>query len=147
MKCVIKENLRLHPPAPLLIPHESTADVKLGGYDIPTKTRVMVGAFSIQKDPKVWDRPEEFLLERFEDSYIDFKGQDFQLIPFGSGRRGAWESPLGLFRPNNILYWFDWKLPSTSGSELPAALDMTEVYGLTVRKKAHLVLEPVAYSP
>ncbi|KAM1129006.1 hypothetical protein ACFX2I_038790 [Malus domestica] len=133
--------------SPLLIPHESTADVKLGGYDIPTKTRVMVSAFSIQRDPKVWDRPEEFLPERFEDSSIDFNGQDFQLIPFGSGRRCARESPLGLFRPNNILYWFDWKLPSTSGGELPAALDMTDVYGLTVCKKTHLVLVPVAYSP
>ncbi|KAM1981780.1 hypothetical protein ACFX15_038232 [Malus domestica] len=92
----------------------------------------MVSAFSIQRDPKVWDRPEEFLPERFEDSSIDFKGQDFQLIPFGSGRRGARESPLRLFRRNNILYWFDWKLPSTSGGELPAALDMTEVCGLTV---------------
>ncbi|TQD72775.1 hypothetical protein C1H46_041694 [Malus baccata] len=59
------------------------------------------------------------LPERFEDSPIDFKGQDFQLILFGSGRRGSRESPLGLFRPNNILYWFDWKFPSTSVVNCP----------------------------
>ncbi|KAM0982335.1 hypothetical protein ACFX2I_015237 [Malus domestica] len=151
MKCVIKENLRLHPPAPLLIPRESTADIKLGGYDIPAKTRVMVSAFSIQRDPEVWDRPEEFIPERFEDSSIDFKGQDFQLIPFGAGRRGCPGIAFGVLSAEqvlaSILYWFDWKVPSTSGSALPEALDMTEVYGLTVRKKAPLILVPVPYSP
>lgn len=151
MKCVIKESFRLHPPAPLLIPREATADVKLGGYDIPAKTRVFVSAFAIQRDPKIWDKPEEFIPERFEDSSIDFKGQDFELLPFGAGRRGCPGIAFGIVSAEqvlaNILYWFDWKVPETSGNALPEALDMSEVYGLTVRKKAPLNLVPVPYFP
>ncbi|KAL6281025.1 hypothetical protein ACE6H2_017906 [Prunus campanulata] len=151
MKCVIKESFRLHPPAPLLIPREATADVKLGGYDIPAKTRVFVSAFAIQRDPKIWDKPEEFIPERFEDSSIDFKGQDFELLPFGAGRRGCPGIAFGIVSAEqvlaNILYWFDWKVPETSGSALPEALDVSEVYGLTVRKKAPLNLVPVPYFP
>ncbi|RXH77720.1 hypothetical protein DVH24_039691 [Malus domestica] len=92
----------------------------------------------LQRDPEVWDRSEEFIPERFEDSPIDFKGQDFQLIPFGAGRRGARALPLGSFGRT---------VPSTSGSALREALDMTEVYWLTVRKKAPLILVPVPDSP
>ncbi|XP_062015712.1 phenylacetaldehyde oxime monooxygenase CYP71AN24-like [Rosa rugosa] len=150
LKCVIKEALRLHPPAPLLIPRETIAGVELGGYYIPAKTRVFVNAFAIQRDPEFWDRPEEFLPERFEGNSVDFRGQDFQFIAFGGGRRGCpgvtFAVAAAEYELANLLYWFDWKLPS-SGSALAETLDMTEVYGLTVHKKAPLHVVPLLYSP
>ncbi|KAG9447265.1 hypothetical protein H6P81_013393 [Aristolochia fimbriata] len=89
LRCVIKESLRLHPPLPLLIPRKSTQDVEVQGFHIPAKTAVLVNAWAIGRDPKTWTEPEKFLPERFLDSEVDFRGQDFTLIPFGAGRRGC----------------------------------------------------------
>ncbi|KAK3225653.1 hypothetical protein Dsin_005515 [Dipteronia sinensis] len=146
LKCVIKETLRLHPPIPLLLPRETSTITKLGGYDIPEKTRVFVNAWAIQRDPKLWDRPEEFIPERHVNNPIDYKGLDFHLIPFGVGRRGCPGISFGVatveYTLANILYWFDWKLPG--GAIDNDKLDMTEVYGT---KKFPLRLVPALYSP
>ena len=143
LKCVIKENLRLHPPVPLLIPRETASDVEIGGYHIPAKTKVLINAWAIQRDTRSWDRPEEFIPERFENSNVDFKGQDFQFIPFGIGRRGCPGIAFALasteYAIANLLYWFDWKLPGGDGVEL----DMSEVNAITVPKKLPLHLLPI----
>ena len=87
LRLVIKETLRLHPPAPLLIPREAMKSCKILGYDVPKDTNVLVNAWVIGRDPKHWDNPEEFKPERFESGIVDFKGTDFDYIPFGPGRR------------------------------------------------------------
>ncbi|TKY73564.1 steroid 17alpha-monooxygenase or 17alpha-hydroxyprogesterone aldolase [Spatholobus suberectus] len=147
LKCVVKETLRLHPPVPLLIARETTSGVKLRGYDIPPKTRVFINAWAIQRDPELWDNPEEFFPERFENSQIDLNGQDFQLIPFGTGRRVCPGISFGLASTEyvlaNLLYWFKWKMPETGA--LMQNIDMRETSGLTVSKKAPLHLEPETY--
>lgn len=89
LKAVIKKTLRLHPLIPLLVPRESVQDVKINKYNIASGTRVITNAWAIHRDPTTWEEPEKFHPERFLNSSIDFKGQDFQLIPFGSGRRGC----------------------------------------------------------
>ncbi|KAE9588785.1 hypothetical protein Lal_00042279 [Lupinus albus] len=148
LKCVIKEALRLHPPVPLLVPRETTSNVKLRGYDIPTKTRVIMNAFAIQRDPEVWNKPNEFIPDRFENSEVDFKTQDVEFIAFGNGRRGCPGISFGvnfsMYVIANLLYLFDWKLPETFGHV--EDIDMTERYGLTVNKKVPLHLEPALYS-
>ncbi|KAF3436756.1 hypothetical protein FNV43_RR19507 [Rhamnella rubrinervis] len=73
LKCVIKENLRLHPAAPLLVPRETMRDVEIGGYHIAAKTKVVINAWAIQRDTRSWDSPEKFIPERFENSDVDFK--------------------------------------------------------------------------
>ncbi|GMN56917.1 hypothetical protein TIFTF001_026030 [Ficus carica] len=89
LKCVIKENFRLHPIGPLLVQREISGNISIGGYDVPAKTRLFINAWAIQKEPSSWERPEEFFSERFENNRVDFKGHDFELIPFGVGRRGC----------------------------------------------------------
>lgn len=143
LHCTIKESLRLHPPVPLLVPRESMQDVEIEGYHIPSKTIVFVNVWAIQRDPKSWENPNEFIPERFLESSIDYKGHDFELIPFGSGRRkcpgisfaiSSLECALA-----NLLCWFDWKLSDG------CVLDVEEENGITVHKKIPLQLEPAPY--
>ena len=115
LKMIVKETFRLHPPAPLLVPRETISHFTINGYEIPPKMLLQVNAWAIGRDPDYWKDPEKFIPERFMDSSIDFRGQHFGLLPFGSGRRvcpaiymGTTTVELGLA---NLLYSFDWKLP------------------------------------
>ncbi|CAI0440865.1 unnamed protein product [Linum tenue] len=145
---VIKEALRMHPDGPLLGPRESQVDVVVDGYLVPARTKVIVNAWAIGRDPQFWDDAETFHPERFLDCSVDYRGTDFQFVPFGAGRRmcpglafGMATVKLGL---TNLLYHFDWKLPD---GMKPEELDMTETFGLTLRRKNPLCLIPVAYNP
>ncbi|KAF6157511.1 hypothetical protein GIB67_004449 [Kingdonia uniflora] len=89
LQLVIKETLRLHPPASLLLQRESLENTKIQGYDIPTKTRVIINDWAIGRDPVLWEDPEDFLPKRFLNITIDYKGHEFELIPFEAGRRGC----------------------------------------------------------
>ncbi|XP_028755500.1 cytochrome P450 71A1-like [Neltuma alba] len=150
LKCVVKETLRLHPAG--LIPRETNNSVKLGGHDIPPKTNILVNPFAIHRDPNHWERPEEFVPERFENSEVDFKGQDFEFIPFGFGRRGCPGLYFGVasveYTLANLLYWFDWKFPDDDGTAMTYGkdIDMSEADGQAIRKKIQLLLHPIPYS-
>ncbi|KAL8240043.1 hypothetical protein R6Q59_013398 [Mikania micrantha] len=143
LKAVIKETLRLYPPAPLLMPRETRKDVVLQGYNIKQKTFVYVNAWAIGRDPKSWDNPEEFLPERFLDGScdIDFKGNDFELIPFGSGRRICPGMSAGVLMMEvllaNLLYLFDWGLPNGVTKE---DIDFDAKPGITMHKRNELCM-------
>ena len=118
LKAVVKETLRLHPAVPLLLPRETLRQVSICGYDVPAKTRVLVNAWAIGRDPRSWgDRPEEFDPGRFDgdDGVVDFNGTHFELVPFGAGRRMCPGMAMGVatveFTLANLLYCFDWELP------------------------------------
>ncbi|WZZ82772.1 hypothetical protein YC2023_103344 [Brassica napus] len=70
---VVKETLRLHPAAALLLSRETASQIKIQGYNIPPKTILLVNAWSIERDPKQWENPEEFIPERFIDCSVDYK--------------------------------------------------------------------------
>lgn len=140
LKAVIKETLRLHPPVPLLVPRESTEKINLRGYEIEPRTRIIINAWTIGRDPKSWEESEEFRPERFMNSPIDFKGQDFELIPFGAGRRGcpgvAFATIINEIALANLVHKFDWKLPNGAIAE---ELDMSGAFGLTIHRKFPLL--------
>lgn len=141
---VVKEGMRLHPIAPLLGPHEAKEDTVINGYHIPKKSRIIVNAWAIGRDSKVWgENALEFIPERFVDSKIDLRGRDFELLPFGSGRRGCPGMQLGLLSVElvlaQLLHCFDWELPVGKSAN---DLDMTEQFGLTIPRIEHLLLVP-----
>lgn len=150
LKMVVKETLRLHPPAPLLIPHKTLRHCKLGntddGYDVLAQTRVLINAWAIGRDPNCWKNPNEFFPKRFEDNDMDFRGQHFELIPFGAGRRIC--PSIGMASSNvelilaNLLYHFDWEMPCGMRRE---DISMEEEGGITTHKKAPLCLVPIRY--
>ncbi|KAL5858337.1 hypothetical protein ACOSQ3_005795 [Xanthoceras sorbifolium] len=143
LKCAIKETLRLHPPIPLLL-HETAEDTVVSGYRIPAKARVMINAWAIGRDPSSWDDPDKFKPSRFLHGCApDFQGNDFEYLPFGSGRRSCPGMQLGLYALElsvaHLLHCFNWVLPD--GME-PSELDMNDMFGLTAPRAVRLVAVP-----
>ncbi|KAJ7966838.1 Cytochrome P450 [Quillaja saponaria] len=138
---VVKEKLRLYPPSPLLVPREVTERCNIAGYIIEPKTLVFINAWAIGRDTEAWENPEEFNPQRFLSSFIDFKGQDFELIPFCAGRRscpGIHMGALNVELPlTNLLYTFDWELPHGMKRE---DIDTDIKPGITTHKKNELCL-------
>ncbi|CAI0394757.1 unnamed protein product [Linum tenue] len=143
---IIKETLRLHTPTPLLIPREARETVVISGYQVPAKTRVIVNSWAIGRNPEHWTQPDQFIPERFLHTSVDYKGYDFQYIPFGAGRRMCPGLHYGIATVRillvNLLYHFDWKLPNKMK---PEDLDMDEESGGTVARKNNLHLIPIPY--
>ncbi|TVU46510.1 hypothetical protein EJB05_06051, partial [Eragrostis curvula] len=146
IQMVIKETLRLHPAAPLILRSNLQEDCRVMGYDIPKGSTVMVNILSLARDPRYWDDAEEFIPERFESSEKDWTHLEF--VPFGAGRR---QCPGALFATTtieltlaNLLCHFDWTLP---GGADPKKLDMGEAFGITVRRRSSLCLLPALRVP
>ncbi|CAA0385015.1 unnamed protein product [Arabidopsis thaliana] len=136
LKAVIKETLRLHPPLPLMVPHESTHDVKLRDYHIPAGTHVMINAWAIGREAATWGPDaEEFRPERHLNSYVDYRGQDTELVPFGAGRRICPAISFAVVLDEvvlaNLVHGFDWKLPEESTEY---QTDVAESTGMAVHR-------------
>jgi len=143
LHALVREVFRLHPPTPLLIPHRAESMCAVAGYMIPKDTKVLVNAWAIGRDPSIWNEPLEFKPERFMESEIEYKGQNFELIPFGAGRRICPGLPLAHRMVHlviaSLLHAFNWSLPD---GITPDNLDMTEKFGITLQKALPLIAVP-----
>ncbi|GLT54724.1 hypothetical protein SLA2020_279000 [Shorea laevis] len=137
---IIKETMRKHPVAVMLAPHSALEDCNVAGYDVRKGSTVLINTWGMGRDPLIWDAPEEFRPERFLGKDIDVKGQYFELLPFGSGRRMCPGYSLALkvitSTLANMLRGFEWKLPDNMK---PEDLSMEELYGLATSRKFPLV--------
>lgn len=145
LQSVLKETMRLHPTAPLLLPHCTETNVEICGYTIPKHTQVFVNAWAIARDPAYWDEPTMFMPERFMGSEVDFRGTNFTFLPFGSGRRSCPGLSLALrmlsLTLGSLIHHFDWKLPD---GVTPENMDMKDKFGVTLEKAVPLVATPKA---
>ncbi|XP_020219820.1 xanthotoxin 5-hydroxylase CYP82C4 [Cajanus cajan] len=137
VQAIIKETLRLYPAGPLLGPREAQEDCNVAGYHVPAGTRLVVNLWKIHRDPRVWQEPSAFRPERFlTRDAIDIRGQNFELIPFGSGRRSCPGMSFALqvlhLTLARLLHAFDFGTPSDQ------PVDMTESPGLTIPKATPL---------
>ncbi|KAI8014844.1 Cytochrome P450 81Q32 [Camellia lanceoleosa] len=126
---IINETLRLYPAAPLLVPHQSFDECTIGGFHVPANTMLLVNAWAIHRDAKVWDDPTSFKPERYKDGESN---EGYKLIPFGLGRRrcpgaGLANLVVGLSLAA-LIRCFEWE---RIGEEL---VDMSEGPGLTMPK-------------
>ncbi|PHU25353.1 Geraniol 8-hydroxylase [Capsicum chinense] len=144
LKCIIKETFRLHPQVPFFIPCKVEEDVDFSGYFIPKDSQVLVNSWAIGRDSSLWEDPLDFTRERFWESEIDVKGQDFELFPFGAGRRICPVLPLAIrtvpVALSSLLNAFNWKL---HGGIVPKDLDMEEDFGITLAKTQPLLAIPI----
>ncbi|CAD5327820.1 unnamed protein product [Arabidopsis thaliana] len=143
-RALVKETLRIEPVIPLLIPRACIQDTKIAGYDIPAGTTVNVNAWAVSRDEKEWGpNPDEFRPERFLEKEVDFKGTDYEFIPFGSGRRMCPGMRLGAAMLEvpyaNLLLSFNFKLPN---GMKPDDINMDVMTGLAMHKSQHLKLVP-----
>ncbi|CAI0476653.1 unnamed protein product [Linum tenue] len=143
LQSILKETFRLHPAVPLLLPRQAREEVEIHGFTIPKGAQIMVNAWAIGRDPVTWNNPNSFIPERFLGLEVHAKGNNFELIPFGAGRRICPGMLLAMRMLHMILgsliHWFDWKLPV--GVE-PESLDMREKFGITLEKAKPLVAIP-----
>ncbi|XVE94115.1 hypothetical protein REPUB_Repub01dG0253500 [Reevesia pubescens] len=140
LQAIVKEALRLYPAAPLSAPREAMEDCTVAGFHVPAGTRLLVNLWKLMRDPSVWDKPSEFVPERFLNEQVEFdvRGQNFEFLPFGSGRRmcpgvtfALQILHLGLAR---LLHGFD------LGTVGDKPVDMTESPALTLPKATPLVV-------
>ncbi|GMP69322.1 hypothetical protein CsSME_00028627 [Camellia sinensis var. sinensis] len=125
---IINETLRLFPPAPLLVPHESSEDCTLCGFEVPRGTMLLVNLWTIHRDPEQWTNSTKFMPERFETG----ESEGYKLIPFGAGRRACPGTTLGkrvmALALGSLIQTFEWK---RIGKE---EIGLTEGTGLTMPK-------------
>ncbi|KAI3727514.1 hypothetical protein L6452_16130 [Arctium lappa] len=137
LDAVIKETFRLHPVLPLLLPRSPTQSCTVGGYTIPKGCIVFLNVWAIQRDPRNWDNPLEFNPERFMANKWDYKGNDLNFFPFGSGRRMCPGVPLAekmqMYVLASLLHSFDWTLPK--GEEH----DFSDEFGIVLKKRKPLM--------
>ncbi|CAA7027939.1 unnamed protein product [Microthlaspi erraticum] len=143
-RALVKETLRIEPVIPLLIPRSCIQDTKIAGYDIPAGTTVNVNVWAVSRDEKEWGHDaDEFRPERFLEKDVDFKGTDYEFIPFGSGRRMCPGMRLGAAMLEvpyaNLLLNFDFKLANGMKSE---DINMDVMTGFAMHKSQHHMLVP-----
>ena len=85
-EAVLKESLRLYPPAPLVPRMVYEEGTQLAGYDLPLRSRVVLSVYNIHRHPDHWDDPDTFKPERFLDNNLDGQHK-LAFMPFGGGPR------------------------------------------------------------
>lgn len=147
LQAVVKETFRLHPSTPLSLPRMAAESCEINGYHIPKGATLLVNVWAIARDPAQWTDPLEFKPERFlpggEKPGADVRGNDFEVIPFGAGRRICAGMSLGLrmvqLLTASLVHAFDWELEDGLN---PEKLNMDEAYGLTLQRAAPLMVHP-----
>ncbi|KAL9433028.1 hypothetical protein AB3S75_027940 [Citrus x aurantiifolia] len=145
LQAVVKETFRLHPAVPLLLPRKASTNTQVASYTIPKDAQVLVNVWAIGRDEGIWENPCSFMPERFLGSDMDVKGQNFELIPFGAGRRICPGLPLAIrmlyLMLGSLINSFDWKFEDGITQH---NMDMEEKFGLTLQKAQPLHAIPIA---
>jgi cytochrome P450 len=130
LQAVVKEAMRLHPVAPVMLPHKAVEDgVEIGGYAVPKGCTVIFNTWAIMRDPAAWERPDDFVPERFLNREQDIVGKQFEFIPFGSGRRLCPGVPMAErvvpLILASLVHAFEWQLPDGMS---PEQVDVSEKF-------------------
>lgn len=147
LRAVVMESMRLHPPSPMLMPHEAMADgAEIAGFPVARGTKVIINLWAIMRDPEVWPEPTEFRPERFEGGdRQDFRGRDpLEFMPFGAGRRACPGTPMATRVVTlvlaSMLHAFEWRLPQ---GMKPADVDVRDRFGTSLNMVTPLKAVPV----
>ncbi|KAI5067215.1 hypothetical protein GOP47_0017743 [Adiantum capillus-veneris] len=139
LRATVKETMRLHPVVPLLVPHMASQQCNILDFNIPLHTVAYINVWAIGRDPQTWDNALVFSPERFLDSNLDVRGKDFELLPFGSGRRACPGMALGLHNVSimlaSLLQAFNWTTMKKP--------NMSEKFGVVMTPEEPLVAKTI----
>lgn len=86
LTAVIKETLRLYPPA-WIIGRRALRPDRIGDAEVPAGSVVAISPYVLHRHPDHWTEPETFDPERFMNGAAEHKRHPFSYIPFGAGPR------------------------------------------------------------
>ncbi|KAL2232597.1 UNVERIFIED_CONTAM: Labd-13Z-ene-9,15,16-triol synthase, chloroplastic [Sesamum indicum] len=143
LQAVIKESTRYHPPGPFLMRRKDGDDLEIKNYVIPKNSVILINIWAIGRDPRIWPNPDSFEPERFLNREVDFKSHDFELTPFGAGRRICPGQPLAYRMVHltvaSLIQNFDWEFePGIT----PQDVDLNEKFGVSLKKAIPLKAVP-----
>jgi cytochrome P450 len=84
-EAVIKESMRLYPPAWSLA-RTAARDCEIAGYPIPAGANVVMSQWIMHRDPRFYDQPDQFAPERWFTEASQHLPR-FAYFPFGGGSR------------------------------------------------------------
>jgi cytochrome P450 len=151
---VIKEAMRLYPPAWVLNGRRALVDTTLGGYAIPRGTDFFISPYVMHHLPAHFDAPEAFRPERFTPTFEEQLPR-FAYMPFGGGPRVCIGNSFAMMEAQMILATMSRRfaltaLPGASSeAELNPQITLSLKGGLTLRvhERAALNAAPVAGTP
>ncbi|KAL3840420.1 hypothetical protein ACJIZ3_025011 [Penstemon smallii] len=143
LQAVVKETFRYHPTGSFILRNKGENELEINNFVIPEHAGVLINLCAIGRDPSVWSNPDSFEPDRFLNSEIDYKGHNFELLPFGSGRRICPALPLAHRMVHlmvaSLIHNFDWKLENGMALE---EIDVNDKFGLTLQKAIPLRVIP-----
>ncbi|CAL5192571.1 unnamed protein product [Lathyrus oleraceus] len=144
LQAIVKETFRLHPPIPLLLPHKCDGIVNILGFNVPKNAQVLVNIWAMGRDSTIWKNPNVFLPERFLECDVNYKGNNFELIPFGAGKRICPGLPLANRTVHlvvaSLIHNFEWNL---ADMVMPEEINMDEKFGLTLKRVQPLRVQAI----
>lgn len=84
VEATIAECMRFIPAVPIHLPHVTSQDCNIGGFDVPKGSAVAANLLHFAKSPMFWEDPEVFRPERFLDDAGNFM-RGLEPVPFGYG--------------------------------------------------------------
>ncbi|HEY2278317.1 MAG TPA: cytochrome P450 [Streptosporangiaceae bacterium] len=128
-RAVITETLRLYSPV-WILPRQATAEVELGGYLLPAKSRILFSPYALNRDARVHRDPDRFDPDRWASD--DYTRSDLRasFFPFGQGIR------------NCIGEGFAWTESIPLLSAIAARWQLRLADGATVRPEVSSTLVP-----
>ncbi|KAJ8019802.1 Cytochrome P450 3A11 [Holothuria leucospilota] len=121
---LVREALRMYPPAAITDRINDKKDIELNGFTIPKGFSILVPIYAIHHDPEIWEEPEEFRPERF------FKENRANIhpvswLPFGDGPRSCIGLRLALMEIKFALVRMlqEFKFETCSETEIPPVLN------------------------
>jgi cytochrome P450 len=133
---IIKESMRLYPPAWILNGRIALEDVELDGYTVPKGSTIFISPYVMHHLPHYFAEPEAFKPERFTTEFEKALPK-YAYMPFGGGTRVCIGNSFALMEAQLVLVTiaqrFHLELATKEPVQYNAQITLTPVDGIQMR--------------